>query len=592
MRERAKKVTALRKTILGYMLVVFATLFLALVGVVHHAPSAHAAPCVSPGDDYGMVTSTTSVGTSSTYRLWTRIAAPNSSDNSYRLEVDGTTCYDIGGAAVPTYANGASTRFQAGSANWISTTTTGDQVDVSLSSGSHTFKLIGMAEGVVIDRLLLTTDTACRPTDTGHNCASAYFVADINQDTRVNFRDFSMLADKYNQTGGSLGRIDINGDGAVDALDYSILASRYDHTAANQYVSLEAEAGSPSGALAPFADTSASNSGGVIFGTAPSPAGCVGDDNEPGGPDPWGGCWPGAYNTGYPHGLPGDTRTPVTLTNYTGPAEITSCGTVIENKIVNTWLLLRAGNGTHSKDTPCLTIRNSKIIGTINTLDVTHGPILIEDSEIDTTDEAIASGIPFVENLGRYNIFAYRVNSHGGDPTIKCAAYCETKDSMAHSPTLGGHDRHYNSIGGNGMEAGSWNIEHNYASCGDWSGTSTGSPPSGDSGCSAAIGFYGDFSPVRNITIHRNLLRAAYVVGGPEEFRQASYCLNPGYYNGKPYPNPTNMTITDNIFHRSVSGTCAIFGPTNSLNAIGQGSTNIWSGNRYTDGAVINRVEE
>lgn len=364
------------------------------------------------------------------------------------------------------------------------------------------------------------------------------------------------------------------------------------YAATNVFHAQQVESGTRSSSAALVSDSSASSSSAVKFGTAATGS-CVGAPDTPGGPDPWGGCWPGEYNTGYPHSLPGDTRTPVTLTAYTGPAEINSCGMVIENKLVNTWLLLKVGNGTHSKDTPCLTIRNSKIIGTVNTMDANKGPILIEDTEIDTTDESMSYGIPYVENLGRYNIFAYRVNSHGGDPTIKCAAYCESKDSMAWAPTLGGNDRHYNAFGGNGMEAGSWNIEHNYAACGDWSGSSTGSAPTGDTGCSADIGFYGDFAPVRNITIHRNLLRGQ----STNSFRngidnQSAYCLNPGYYNGKPYPNPTNMTITENIFQRGSTNKCGVFGPTNSLNAVGQGSTNVWSSNRYTDGTVINRVEE
>ena len=52
------------------------------------------------------------------------------------------------------------------------------------------------------------------------------------------------------------------------------------------------------------------------------------------------------------------------------------------------------------------------------------------------------------------------------------------------------------------------------------------------------------------------------------------------------------MTITDNIFGRGGSGKCGVFDATNSLNKIGLGSTNVWSGNRYDDGTVINRVEE
>ena len=350
--------------------------------------------------------------------------------------------------------------------------------------------------------------------------------------------------------------------------------------AVNVFSSSESEAATRSGNVAVVNDSTASSGGAVKFGQAATA--CVGNPYEPGGPDPWGGCWPGPQNTGYPKGLPGDSRTPVTLTNYTGPNVITSCGVVIDKKITG-WLNINVGNGTHSKDTPCVTIRNSWVKGIVFSDTDTYGPVLIEDTEIDSDGD-----LPYAENAGRYNYFVYRVNSHGGQGVIKCAAYCETKDNWIHGMTVG-NNYHYNAIGGNGMEAGTWNIEHNWASCGDWESVQPGI--GGDAGCSAVIGFYGDFAPISNITIKRNFLVSSFTTGS-EEFRQAGYCLNPGYYGGKPYPNPTNMTVTENIFGRGQSGKCGVFGPTNSLNAIGQGSTNVWSGNRYSDGTVIDRVEE
>lgn len=566
--------------------------FVAVVGALLQSPATHAAACTPPGTDYGAVNFTANVSTSGEYDVWLRSASLQNTD-TVSLQVNGTECFEIGGSDTPTYSSSSSSRFASNSENWIHTNSTDAEVRISLASGANTLTLIGMSEGFVVDRFIATSDNTCVPTGTGDNCASIFLAPDFNKDAKVDFRDFSRLAALYTKTGASLGSVDINHDGVVNILDYSALASLYGVSRDAIFSDTQLMNGSVQGAASLVNDTSSSGGLVVSFGTD-STASCVGDPNTAGGPDPWGGCWPGPHNTGYPQGLQGDARTPVLLTPYTGPAEIDTCGVVIENKLVNTWLLLKVGNGTHSKDTPCLTIRNSKIIGTINTLDIANGPILIEDTEIDTTNEAMQSGIPFVENLGRYNIFSYRVNSHGGDPTIKCAAYCESKDSMAHSPTLGGANRHYNAFGGNGIEAGAWNIEHNYASCGDWSGSSTGSPPSGDSGCSADIGFYGDFAPVRNITIHRNLLRGQ--ADNPLRLgigNQSAYCLNPGYYVGKPYPAPTYMTITENVFQRGTySNACGVFGPTNSLNQVGAGETNVWSGNVYSDGAPINRVEE
>ncbi|HET9850290.1 MAG TPA: dockerin type I domain-containing protein [Candidatus Saccharimonadales bacterium] len=54
-----------------------------------------------------------------------------------------------------------------------------------------------------------------------------YYPEDINGDKHIDLLDLSLLASKYSQSGGSLGRADINRDGRVDLLDLSLLAGRY-----------------------------------------------------------------------------------------------------------------------------------------------------------------------------------------------------------------------------------------------------------------------------------------------------------------------------------------------------------------------------
>lgn len=314
--------------------------------------------------------------------------------------------------------------------------------------------------------------------------------------------------------------------------------------------------------------------------TPPSAAGCVGAPDTPGGADPWGGCWPGPQNTGYPQGLAGDTRTPVTLTTYTGPTTIRSCGVVIDSKVVNSTIIIEAGNGTSSRSTPCVTIRNSLVKGVIFSEKSSYGPILIEDTEVAPTD------LPWWENIGRSNFFAYRVDSHGGEGVIKCDVNCEAKDNWVHGMELGGA-YHYNAFGGNGTN--NFRIEHNYASCGDWSKVSD---PTGDAGCSAVIGFYGDYAPIQNITVTKNFLASSFDTSSSGKDTQAAYCLNPGYYPGKPYPDTRNITVTDNVFARGGSGTCGVYGPSNSLNGRGIPNGNVWENNRYADGALISRPEE
>jgi hypothetical protein len=155
-------------------LVLGSVLMVAVVSVGMGSQSLFAAtgPCSAPATDYGTVSNSVNVTGSGTYRIWTRMSAPDTTNNTYLLEIDGSSCYTIGGSGVPTYANGAVTFFSSGSTNWVSKTTTGAQVDVNLSAGAHTIKLIGNAAGVVVDRLVLTQDLTCVPTGTGDNCAN------------------------------------------------------------------------------------------------------------------------------------------------------------------------------------------------------------------------------------------------------------------------------------------------------------------------------------------------------------------------------------------------------------------------------------
>ncbi len=134
---------------------------------------ANAASCTAPSTDYGTVTGlSANIASTGTYRIWTRMAAPDTTNNTYMLEIDGSSCYTIGGSSVPTYAAGATTYFNNDSSNWISKTSGGAEMDITLSAGTHTFSLIGNAPNVVVDRLVMTQDTTCVPTGTGDNCAN------------------------------------------------------------------------------------------------------------------------------------------------------------------------------------------------------------------------------------------------------------------------------------------------------------------------------------------------------------------------------------------------------------------------------------
>lgn len=118
----------------------------------------------APATTYGQVTQTVNVSTAGTYRVWSRIKAPDTSANSYYFEVDGGCAYNVGdSASIP-----------ANTWTWINYQdgTTSAPIDVTLTAGSHTLTYTGKEANVQLDKVLLLTDTACVPTGFGDNCAT------------------------------------------------------------------------------------------------------------------------------------------------------------------------------------------------------------------------------------------------------------------------------------------------------------------------------------------------------------------------------------------------------------------------------------
>jgi hypothetical protein len=107
-----------------------------------------------------------SVPSSGSYRVWVRMLSPSTNVNGFYLQIaDANACQiTMGDAVVPLnawvwvdYQNGASS----------------NKVNVTLTAGSHQVNLAGLDDGVLIDKVLLLSDTACTPTGDGTNCTSA-----------------------------------------------------------------------------------------------------------------------------------------------------------------------------------------------------------------------------------------------------------------------------------------------------------------------------------------------------------------------------------------------------------------------------------
>ncbi len=142
-----------------------AALCLVALGLTRALPVS-AAACTPPAADYGTVTSPVTIPASGTYRVWSRIQVPDTTNNTFLLEIDGNCVGTVGGSSsIPT-----NTWY------WVSGQSQTNYLSATITAGSHSVKMIGNKPGVSLDRIIFTQDTTSSyclpPTGTGDDCAS------------------------------------------------------------------------------------------------------------------------------------------------------------------------------------------------------------------------------------------------------------------------------------------------------------------------------------------------------------------------------------------------------------------------------------
>ncbi len=111
----------------------------------------------------GISTNTISVPVAGTYKVWTRLKSPDTTNNSYSLQVDSSPAITVGDSASAPTGTWIWVDYKGG--------VTTDKIEISLTAGTHTLKLIGREDSVKVDRVLLLSSTdTCKPTGTGDNC--------------------------------------------------------------------------------------------------------------------------------------------------------------------------------------------------------------------------------------------------------------------------------------------------------------------------------------------------------------------------------------------------------------------------------------
>ena len=122
-----------------------------------------AAGCSPFPTNEGTASTTFTITTTGTYRLWAHVYSPISDSGAIDLAIDGNCSVNVGSSALP-----------AGTFNWLGYTAgTTTPITLDLRSGTHNITLAGEAPSIGVDEVLLTTNTSCEPTDTGDNCAAS-----------------------------------------------------------------------------------------------------------------------------------------------------------------------------------------------------------------------------------------------------------------------------------------------------------------------------------------------------------------------------------------------------------------------------------
>jgi chitodextrinase len=147
---------------------------------------------------YGTATASVTVPSSGTYKVWSRIKVPDTTNNSYYFQVGNNCEMTIGNSSGIT----------PGSWVWVSYKdgNTSTPAEVSLSSGTHTVVLTGAESGVEVDKVMFLDDS-CVPNGTGSNCpengGNTYYVATTGNDSNAGsaaapFKTLQKAADMAN----------------------------------------------------------------------------------------------------------------------------------------------------------------------------------------------------------------------------------------------------------------------------------------------------------------------------------------------------------------------------------------------------------
>lgn len=258
------------------------------------------------------------------------------------------------------------------------------------------------------------------------------------------------------------------------------------------------------------------------------------------------GGFPGETNTGVPDGT--------TLAVYDGPCTLQESTTI---------------DAVDATGCGAIVVQSGDVVITRSRLPRLEATVEGGSYSLTVTDSTILAGEWVGGAIWGNHITAARVNVTGGQHSFHCGSHCTVTDSWLHDQwNPDGESFHNNAFITNGGT--DIVVRHNTLHC-------TAQLNSTDGGCTADLSLFGDFEPVTDVTVERNLFKA--------NDSSISYCAYGGHSPSKAFPIATGIRYRDNVFERGPNGKCGVYGAITSFQSSAEG--NVWSGNVFDDGTVL-----
>lgn len=258
--------------------------------------------------------------------------------------------------------------------------------------------------------------------------------------------------------------------------------------------------------------------------------------------------FPDASTTGVPEG--------VELAAYDGPC------TIVEPTVLSR---------VDATSCPALVIQAADVVIEESLLPRVEATAAEEDPSFSVaiSDSEVRAGAWIGGAIWGYRITARRVEVTGGQHSFHCNDHCVLEDSWLHDQHNpdgeAAHNNAFISNGGTDMV-----VRGNTLHCTALLNATGG-------GCTADLSLFGDFQPIRHVTVEGNLFKA--------NDSSIPWCVYGGHSPGKPFPRATHIVFRDNVFERGDNDTCGVYGPVTSFQPDAEG--NEWSRNTWDDGATL-----